>query len=163
MERMDAILWPVATAATIALAIVVCVCAVGCGSSTSKSTTASSDAGGSDAPTWTRVYSEVIVANSCNNQFCHAEAQAGGLVLTPTADAAYNALVGKTPTGDPCKGKAGLQRVTPGKPEQSLMYSKLSADPPVCGLHMPPTPYPHASTAQIALVRAWIAAGAKHD
>jgi hypothetical protein len=125
---------------------------------------AGDDAGtSSELPTWTRVYEEVIVKNSCDSPFCHAGARAGGLDLSPTQDDAYNALVGKEPTGDPCKCKTAMLRVTPGKPAASLMYNKLAAKPALCGLNMPPMPFTPATKPQIELVRAWIEAGAKND
>ncbi len=117
----------------------------------------------SSSPTWTRVYNEVIAANACNSLFCHAGALAGSLNLSPTQDDAYTALFNTAAAGDKCKGKTTMKRVTPGKPDQSLLYNKLSGKPPVCGLGMPPKPYTPATQAQINLVRDWIAAGAKND
>jgi hypothetical protein len=122
-----------------------------------------------DPQTQTAKFSEVYAAvfpaitpAKCN--FCHSQPSSqisNGKLHTGTEGdvaAAYAALVGQTSTSKDCAGKS---LVVPGKPEESLLYTKLTATPP-CGARMPfgGGALPEA---QLEMVRSWIAAGAKDD
>jgi len=86
---------------------------------------------------------------------CHdATSRSGGLVLT--ADGAYAALVRAPSTQVPA-----LLRVAPGDPESSYLVNKIEGTHASAGgegTTMPPGFV--LSTAEVALVRAWIQAGA---
>ncbi len=121
-----------------------------------------------DAPTFTNVWTEVILANHCQSSECHGSG-AGGLVMT-SQTTAYSNLVGiqaagMCPEGGDdlsCScGASGETRVVADHPEQSLIVEKISGDPS-CGTHMPPTGAP-VTAEQITLVTNWISAGAKND
>jgi hypothetical protein len=77
-----------------------------------------------------------------------------------TAEAAYANLVGQPAAGADCGG-SGKVRVLPGDPDQSLIIQKLKGIAG-CGAQMPDN-YPALPSDQIALIEAWIAAGALHD
>lgn len=125
-------------------------------------------AGASDAPTFTRVWNEVLVYKGCTGEFCHG-AGTGSLSLDNQHEAYLN-LVGVAATGPAC-GASGQLRVSPGQPAASLLLDKLSHAAPSCGDPMPigvrfepdclsPSPAVCTTAAEIELVRAWIAAGA---
>lgn len=116
------------------------------------------DAGpGTDAtaPTFTRVFT--MLRQGCRS--CHVPGAAFSLDLS-TQQLAYEELV-----GGPNQGAAefitcanqGLYRVIPYNPDQSLLVQKLEATHS-CGDRMPPGG--SLSAVNIALVRAWIEAGA---
>ncbi len=122
-----------------------------------------------DPPTQAAKFSEIYAAifpaasrAKCN--FCHTQPASnisnGNLHTGAEGDtaAAYAALVGVTSTSKNC---AGRSLVVPGKPEESLFYLKLTAEPP-CGARMP---FGNGALpdAQIEMVRSWIAAGAHDD
>ncbi len=77
----------------------------------------------------------------------------------------YSALINVEAHQDSA-GKIGMKRVVPGKPEESLLYLKVSAKTEefVYGKAMPAAPlgksWTALSAAEIDLVRSWIAAGA---
>jgi hypothetical protein len=125
----------------------------------------------SGAPTFSRVWSDVIVKKSCNSAFCHGMGQ--GMLLMRNKDDAYMHLVNVAAAGPKC-GTSGLTRVVPGDPMHSLLFDKVSSSMPPCGDPMPiGTKFPPnclANTpevcnidAEISLVRDWIAAGALND
>lgn len=122
-----------------------------------------------DSPTQTAKLSEIYPAifpamtpAKCN--FCHSQPPSqvsnGKLHTGDEGDvaAAYAALVGQTSISRDCAGKS---LVVPGKPEESLLYTKLTAKPP-CGARMP-FGGGALPDAQIEMVRSWIAAGASDD
>jgi hypothetical protein len=119
--------------------------------------------------TFGAVYREVFCAKGCASVYCHgARGQSGGLNIE-TVDVAYAQLL-DVPAGtqpldaaEGCKS-SGQRRVVPGKPDESLLYLKVSGSS-TCGLPMPPptgawTPLDAAQRQQI---RAWILAGAAND
>jgi hypothetical protein len=121
--------------------------------------------------TFTRVWSEVLSAKGCAGEFCHG-AGTGSLSLNDKADA-YRNLVGVPAQGPAC-GPSGQLRVSPGKPEESLLLDKIAKEVPSCGDPMPigvrfdpnclsPSPAVCTTAGEIELVRAWIAAGALDD
>ena len=81
---------------------------------------------------------------------------AGNLVLD--ADHAYAQLVGVEPFIDTARA-AGLLRVDPGHPENSFLLVKLEGPPPDQGSRMPLTGPLLSATAEIRLIRDWIAQG----
>jgi hypothetical protein len=138
-----------------------------------SSTSGSSGGSTSAAPTFTQIYSDVIVGAKCVQ--CHAPADSGAVrhdkLDMSTKEAAYANLVGVATSGPGTGCKDGLIRVTPGDPSTSVMYEKISEDKPPCGVRMPygcnDTPadpsLPCVSTALQEEVAAWITAGAKSD
>jgi hypothetical protein len=141
---------------TVAIALALLTLA-GCGST-------SNDAP-APAAKFSEIYAQIFPAMSkakCN--FCHSQpaSQVSNGKLYTGAEGevhtAYAALVGQTSVSKDCAGKA---LVVPGKPEESLLYTKLSATPP-CGAEMPfgGGALPEA---QVEMVRSWIAAGAHDD
>ncbi|APR78279.1 Hypothetical protein A7982_03626 [Minicystis rosea] len=121
------------------------------GTTTSTGTTSSSS-GGSQAPTFADVFEKVFKPANCTNGSCHYGA---GFSLT-SKENAIAALVGTAASGPGCPD---IDRVTPGDPEHSLLYLKVSMATPPCGNRMPPSDT-HLDASQIELIRAWIEAGA---
>ncbi|MEQ8978331.1 MAG: hypothetical protein RL846_10400 [Deltaproteobacteria bacterium] len=104
-------------------------------------------------PTFANVYAEVITPN-CS---CHTTG-AGGLAM-PDANAAFTALVDiPATTGGPCDGET---RVISGDAQGSVLYRKLSGTN-LCGSAMP-MGGGSLSADQLALVEAWIGAGAVNN
>ena len=103
------------------------------------------------APTLTQLSREIFTPN-CASSGCHSGAgAAAGMSLA--ADRIGAQLIGVvSPT-------SGMKRVDPGNPEGSYLLRKLRGDAGINGAQMPLGDAP-LSGAQIALVRAWIAAGA---
>jgi hypothetical protein len=137
--------------------------------------TSSAGSGGmtapSGAPTFTRVWTEVLTHKSCNGAFCHGIGMAG--LSMKSKDDAYMNLVGVAAAGPSC-GTSGKLRVKPGDPDQSLLMDKIGSETPSCGDAMPigtrfepnclsMMPEVCNTQAEIALVRDWIAAGANND
>lgn len=127
--------------------------------------------GAPGAPTFTRVWSEVLEAKGCAGEFCHG-AGTGTLSMNDQHDAYVN-LVGVAAMGAPC-APTGQLRVSPGQPDASLLLDKLSHVTPSCGDPMPigtrlapdcldPSPAVCNTATELELVRAWIAAGALED
>lgn len=104
--------------------------------------------------TFDQVYQEVLVAQNCTNGYCHGSG-AGGLMMSD-ADTAWRALLSPATIMD-C---GPMQRVTPGRPNSSMVILKIDPVFFSCGSKMPP------NTAGLSeelsqLVRDWIAAGAR--
>ena len=96
---------------------------------------------------------------SCNFSSCHGAAQAGGLNLDPAV--AYSQLVGVNATHAGAKGEV---RVTPGDPEASFLYRKISGVDPSQGLLMPlGEQKPYDLECRVEAVRQWILAGAPEN
>jgi hypothetical protein len=125
----------------------------------------------SGAPTFARVWEEVLSRKGCSGAYCHGGGQ-GGLKFM-SKDDAYKALVGAAAAGPMC-ASSGKQRVKPADPDASLLLDKISHTQPACGELMPigaklaPNCVSMSVTvcnteAEITLVRDWIAAGAKND
>jgi hypothetical protein len=106
-----------------------------------------------------------IFADQKNNcGLCHSmPTLGGGLIFNPTdRQGTYDALVGVTSKGllgSQCGGKV---YVVKSQPDGSLLYNKLANATPICGLRMPASGVV-LSDAEIATVRAWIAAGALNN
>lgn len=122
----------------------------------------------SKSDTFESVYLEVMCKSGCVDSYCHGSRGAwGGLDLASSIEAAYGALVDQ-PAGtlepvDPrptCRGNA-LLRVEPFAPERSILFLKLSGQPP-CGSRMPPLDSGRPALGEEAVehVRRWILAGA---
>ncbi len=111
---------------------------------------------GEDAgePTFTRVWSEVLQP-SCTYSGCHSGTGSASLGWDD-ADGAYAALVGVESTQ-----AAGVELVAAGDPDSSYLMWKLEDSAEIEGDFMPPDTALDAD--RLALVRAWIAAGAAND
>jgi hypothetical protein len=155
--------------AALALAVSTAVLGFACGSSSS-----SSSSGGNTTPTFTEVYTNVIVRDGkCATTACHAPgSESIGQFLDMSTQAnAYKNLVGVKAGGSSgiatslCSS-SGLTRVVPGSPSKSLLYLKISESAPPCGVEMPdycPRLEPCLSAADQAEVEAWIMGGALND
>jgi hypothetical protein len=110
-------------------------------------------------PTYTAVWTELLQP-TCALVFCHA-GSSDYLEMT-SKDGAYAALVNAPAAGPSC-APTGLDRITPGHPEASLLYLKITTPP--CG-DMMPLQYGARvvlDPRQIAQVHDWITAGAPND
>lgn len=101
--------------------------------------------------TFTLVQRQVL-GPSCALSGCHADAEYPNL----SADRAWTNLVGKA------SSVSGLSLVTPGDPERSYLYVKITGGPGMEGSQMPRN-RGALSAADKAVVRAWIARGAPND
>jgi hypothetical protein len=116
------------------------------------------DSGDTDValdPTFTNVHTTVLQP-TCAFSSCHGSADAGDLTLTDAA-ASYDALVDAPSAGDPAQ-----ILVVPGDPDASYLVHKLEAASGIVGDPMPP-PAGGLEPEKVALIRAWIAAGAPND
>ncbi len=123
----------------------------------------SSSSSGPPAATLTQIYPLIFPPTTkaqCNQCHSNPANDVGNGKLSMGADqaAAYASLVGKASASSKCGGKP---LVTPGDPENSLFYQKMTANPP-CGGHMPLGGDP-LTAEQLDMVHSWIAAGAKND
>lgn len=124
------------------------------------------DGGGLDAAvTFTQVYDSLIAntsdagkINYCSQ--CHVGGHESNLDMSSKA-LAYANLVDAASAGSKC-GDAGLTRVVPGQPSQSLMFLKVKPTPP-CGDQMPAFGTGFLTQAEIDRIQAWIARGAPND
>ena len=95
---------------------------------------------------------------------CHGSGS-GGLTFTDAASA-HAALVGPNRargTAMCTEAEASLERVTPGDPDASFLFIKVSGPPPAgCGAQMPLSGGP-LTAEQIETIRSWIAGGAMND
>jgi hypothetical protein len=141
------------------------------GSSGAGTNTAGASGASATAPTFTRVFQEVLVDKGCAGELCHGSGQ-GGLSMDDRADA-YSSLVGVTAAGPSCMG-SGKMRVQPFMPDASLLLEKMSQPTPACGDMMPlgarlapncivDDPSACNTAEELQLVRDWIAAGALDD
>lgn len=105
------------------------------------------------AGTFDRIAQEVF-AVSCAKSGCHdSDTHQADMILLPNA--AYSQIVGVVPT-TPAAAAAGLERIFPGDPHQSLLYRKITGDlDPGFGFPMPLTG-PAVSPALIEIIRLWI-------
>jgi hypothetical protein len=114
------------------------------------------------SPTWTNVYT-TVVANRCAP--CHTTSSgigvAQGMLDMTSQTTAYQNLVNAPAAGLACTGQG--VRVTPGDPDASVMYLKVSLDDPSpCGSKMPLNG-PPLSQADADLIENWIKNGANDD
>jgi hypothetical protein len=113
------------------------------------------------APTFTNM--RALFHTTCIQ--CHAS----GVELDLTASMSYANLVGRTPPNyaNPMTDEAcGTTLVTPGDPDGSYLYRKLTLAPPCAGSQMPigEVGAPYAlPPCELLLVHDWIAAGALDD
>jgi polyvinyl alcohol dehydrogenase (cytochrome) len=115
--------------------------------------------GGGGGTTFSAIYDDVIVGSGCTTASCHGPAPGrGGLSMSTRAEA-YANLVNVPAMGGAC-APAGLDRVAPGNPDQSLLYLKVARTPP-CGGPMPPATA--LTDDAVARIRMWVAAGAPND
>lgn len=106
---------------------------------------------GPTGPTFGEVFTQVIVAEGCNGQYCH-----GG--IWPDEAKAYKHLTTATVKLPACKSAA---YVTPGDASKSLFWLKIdSTAVHGCGNKMP-VGKKGVTAAQSKLVKDWIEAGAK--
>ncbi len=106
--------------------------------------------------TFAAIRDEIFVPR-CALPTCHdAASAAGGLRLT--ADTAYDDLVGVEPQVEVVRD-AGVLRVDPGAPDNSFLITKLISPPLGQGSRMPAIGDPLTDD-EVALIRAWIDAGA---
>ena len=115
---------------------------------------AGDDGAPSYAPTYHAVYTEIL-SQSCFLGFCHSGQESDYLLLDSEADG-YKSLVGAPAQGPLCSG-TGLERVAPGRPDESLVLLKITRPP--CGSRMPYGRTPLTSR-QIEQIGQWIACGA---
>jgi len=110
------------------------------------------------APTFVALFNEILTP-VCGSPFCHGS---DGYYTLSSVDKAYASLVGVPATSKDCVSK-GLLRVAPGKPDESLLYLKVTSPP--CGLRMPPQfgPAGYLSSRQIEQMKRWIELGAPFD
>jgi hypothetical protein len=135
--------------------------AVAC-SSSSGGSAASTSGDGAAAPTFTQVYADVL-GPSCG-MVCHNPSGVGvtqGKLDMSTQAAAFMNLK-MAAQGAAC-ASSGMQRVTPGNADKSLVYLKVSLDDPTpCGGHMP-LQLPNLPQDKTDEIENWINAGAKND
>ena len=116
----------------------------------------------SPPPTFTTIYTTTIT-NKCSP--CHTTATGDGVMfgkLDMTTQAnAYANLVNVPTAGVSCSGKG--TRVVPNKPDDSVMYLKVSLDDPTpCGNKMPDN-LPPLTSEEAEGIEDWIAAGAQNN
>jgi hypothetical protein len=104
------------------------------------------------------VIQATIFSPRCAIPTCHDAAVASGSLILTDAATSYAALVDVDPTIDAAR-LAGMKRVDPGHPDNSFLLSKLAGPPLGQGSRMPLTGEPLTDT-EMALIRAWITAGA---
>jgi|SRR5579872_243745 len=113
------------------------------------------------ATTWTQVYADVI-SSKCAT--CHGGTGEGftlGKLDMSSQATAYTNLVGVAAAGSSCMGTG--TRVTPGMPNSSIMYLKVSLDDMApCGSKMP-FGGPMLAQSEVDEIKGWITGGAKND
>jgi len=124
-------------------------------------------AGGAAAPSGSATFTAVLAIlnaekNTCG--LCHKMATIGGGLVFDPADrmGTYTALVGQVSKGTMGSTCGGKTYVVAGKPDESLLYDKVSKATPSCGLRMPASGGV-LEDAEIATIRAWIMAGALNN
>jgi hypothetical protein len=106
-------------------------------------------------PTLTNVQ-DTVFTPACAFSSCHQSPGASDLVLEEGAS--YGELVGVAAVDAP-----GETLVVPGDPDGSYLVKKLRPDPGIVGDPMPDGSPDGLDTERLALVEAWIAAGAPED
>jgi hypothetical protein len=106
------------------------------------------------APTYSAIYDEILEPQGCTADRCH-----GGLGLKlATRDGGYTSLLNDVGVGS-C---AGQHFVVPGKPDESLLYSKVADAMPRCGSRMPLSLAP-LTAEELMQIRGWIEMGAPNN
>ncbi len=138
--------------------------ALGCGTSSGSPIV--------ETPTFTEVYTKVMVPHGCNAHHRPGKDNDAFLDMSTQA-AAYENLVKVTASGPaataspvPGCGGSGLVRVVPGDAAKSLMYQKVSEAKPPCGAQMPfgcPGTFACLDSTEQQTLAAWINGGAPND
>ncbi|MFM8411171.1 MAG: hypothetical protein ACKOCT_12935 [Alphaproteobacteria bacterium] len=113
--------------------------------------------------TWEAIQAQVFERHSCTTDACHGANRAGGLDLR--AEVAHANLFDV-----PSAEKPGVQRIRPGEPKASYLYTKLAAATladsggapgaePIVGSPMP-SGLPAITNEELEALRIWIEAGA---
>lgn len=97
---------------------------------------------------------EHIFSKKCSFRACHGGDANAALRLDGAG--AYENLVEV-----PSEQLTGMDRVSPGNPDASYLFLKLSEERPPMGVRMPPNQ--PLETNEIEAIRLWIAAGANND
>ena len=106
--------------------------------------------------TWPQIQAQIL-GPTCAQPCHHGGAAPKGLSLDDAG--ALQNLVGVASAELP-----SMQRVAPGRPDDSYLFVKVAgADPRRVGARMPRTGPPFLTNGQIAALRKWIAAGATAD
>jgi hypothetical protein len=114
-------------ALALALALGAAALGLGCGSSSAAGSSPDT------APTFTDVYNDII-SPICST--CHTPKGIAPFLDMSSQASAYSNLVGVKADGPAC-GKSGATRVVASNAKESLMFEKVSEDPPPCGKQMP--------------------------
>lgn len=119
------------------------------------------------APTFTRVFEEILTGTGCAVGACHGSAMGPSKLGLADKTDAYMGLVGVMAMGSEGPGAAAggcagmpFTRVKAGDPDNSLLVQKLEGKQ-TCGKEMPIGNM--LKPDQIKLVRDWIMAGAQND
>ncbi|MCO4762111.1 MAG: hypothetical protein KC502_11440 [Myxococcales bacterium] len=110
---------------------------------------------GNTSLTFKKVYSEVLLKFGCTSSLCHG-VKSGELAYFVDSKSAYALIVNKASKVESCQF---LPLVLPGKPETSVLYTKIKAGVTTCGNKMPVGSQGLPESAA-KLVYDWIAAGA---
>jgi hypothetical protein len=126
------------------------------------------------ANSFTEVYTKIIKP-TCSSDFCHFT---GVGIRYSALDMSSQVTAYWSLVDQPCAGASCSQmgtRVVPGRPENSLMYGKVSETMPSCGSQMPANPATLVATgsavfsgtaltsAQQQLIYNWILEGAQNN
>ena len=136
------------------LALGVLLLTMGAGACSDKPSTPTSP--GSTAPTLTMIQTQIFDPGCVS---CHTDVgrtPAGGSNLR--AGSSFAGLVNVASTG-----LAGATRVIPGNPNGSYLVQKLEGAAGIAGVRMPRNGPPFLTEAQVAMIRAWITAGALNN
>ena len=106
-------------------------------------------------PTFAGIYSQVIAKYGCTAPKCHG-AEAQDMAIFISVKSAYDLIVNKASKVKDCQF---LPIVLPGKPENSVLYTKIKDGVKTCGGKMP-VGTDGLPDAAAALVYDWIKAGA---
>lgn len=102
----------------------------------------------------------LVFTPSCTNEACHDSSAAGGLELSTAVS--YASLV-NVPATYPTAAARGKLRVVPGDADASFLFQKLRGTMEADEGVLMPREASSLVSSKLALVRAWIEAGAKND
>lgn len=142
--------------AVFAFLIGACLLPLGCGDEKPLPTAPGGGPGPSPLATYTRVQNEVFT-QKCALSGCHlgpASLAQEGLVLS--SGTAFDVIVGVRANQNP-----SIFRVTPGDPENSYLWRKITPNQPIQGGRMPQTG--SITDADHQLITDWILRGAPRD
>jgi hypothetical protein len=113
--------------------------------------------------TFSEIYTTVLSVDTesrCN--FCHSmpasQVSNGTFHTGKDASETYASILDRISTSSACGGR---ELIVPGAPEESLLFLKISGQPP-CGNRMP-LGGKALSDEQVQMIRSWIAAGAEDN